>query len=83
MGAPTAPFALPPTCCPTHLQVIAGCPPDQRSDLLFTQNGMLLPLLERHGLACNTQALLYMSAVDGSVVDGGRTVACGRCAAVL
>lgn len=60
-------------------QVIAGCPSARRPDLVLTQNGMLLPLLERHGLMGCTQALLYLAAsADGGVVDGGRTVACGR-----
>lgn len=63
--------------------VIAACPPDRRRDLVLLQNGMLLPLLERHGRAAGsdttTQALLYLAAgEDGSVTDGGRTVACGR-----
>lgn len=60
-------------------QVIAGCPPARRPDLVITQNGMLLPVLERHGLMGCTQALMYLAAShEGSVVDGGRTVACGR-----
>ena len=47
---------------------------------MFTQNGMLLPLLEQHGLADNTAALLYLSAAaDGSYTDGRQTVVCGRC----
>jgi hypothetical protein len=45
---------------------------------------MLRPLLERHGLAGNTQALLYLSAnADGSCTDGKRTVVCGRLALLL
>ena len=62
--------------------VIADCPLERRPDLVLLQNGMLLPLLERHGLDTGaTQALLYLSAAaDGSYVDGGRTAVCGRCA---
>lgn len=64
----------------TTLQVISECPPARRPDLVFTQNGMLLPLLEQHGLAGNTAALLYLSAAaDGSYTDGRQTVVCGRC----
>ncbi len=50
-------------------------------DLVFLQNGMLQPFLRAHGLADNTQALLYLSAsADGSCTDGKRTVVCGRSA---
>lgn len=60
-------------------QVISDCPAAHRSDLVILQNGMLLPLLERHGLQGCTQALLYLSAgSDGGVVDSGRTVVTGR-----
>ncbi|KAI7840115.1 hypothetical protein COHA_006156 [Chlorella ohadii] len=59
--------------------VIAECPPARRPDLVFCQNGMLLPLLDQHGLASNTAALLYLSAAaDGSYTDGRQTVVCGR-----
>ncbi|KAF6264062.1 hypothetical protein COO60DRAFT_269918 [Scenedesmus sp. NREL 46B-D3] len=52
--------------------------PSQRQQLVFVQNGMLLPWLATHGLQHNTQVLLYMSATeDGKVTDGGRTVVCG------
>jgi hypothetical protein len=65
--------------------VVAGTPPARRADLVFLQNGMLLPTLSELGLAGNTQALLYMScSSDGAVVDGGgRSVATGRWAGVL
>lgn len=60
------------------LQVIADCPPARRLDLVFLQNGMLLPLLERHSLAGSTQALLYLAASpQGEITDGRLTVACG------
>lgn len=78
-----------PACAPGRLmslpaaglpQVIAECPPARRPDLVFCQNGMLLPLLEQQGLADNTSALLYLSAsADGSYTDGRQTVVCGRC----
>lgn len=59
--------------------VITQTPAARRPDLVFLQNPLLLPLLDRHGLEANTQALLYLSArEDGSYTDGGRTVACGR-----
>jgi hypothetical protein len=45
---------------------------------------MLLPLLERHGLADSTQALLYLAASpQGGITDGRRTVVCGPHAAPL
>ena len=45
---------------------------------------MLLPLLDQHGLASNTAALLYLSAAaDGSYTDGRQTVVCGRCGLLL
>ena len=33
----------------------------QQQQLIFVQNGMLLPWLRQHGLQDNTQVLLYMS----------------------
>jgi hypothetical protein len=33
----------------------------QQQQLIFVQNGMLLPWLRQHGLEHNTQVLLYMS----------------------
>lgn len=72
MPAVSAPSTAP-------LQVIAECPPARRPNLVFCQNGMLLPLLEQHGLEGNTTALLYLSAAaDGSYTDGRQTVVCGR-----
>ncbi|KAL4421075.1 hypothetical protein ABPG77_001370 [Micractinium sp. CCAP 211/92] len=60
-------------------QVITDCPAAHRSNLVFLQNGMLLPLLERYGLQHSTQALLYFSAdSEGGIVDSGRTVVTGR-----
>lgn len=58
--------------------VLHAVAPQQRQQLVFIQNGMLLPWLETHGLQHNTQVLLYMSATeDGEVTDGGRIVVYG------
>jgi hypothetical protein len=35
--------------------------PHQHQQLVFVQNGLLLPWLAKHGLQYNTQVLLYMS----------------------
>lgn len=35
--------------------VISRTPPVRREDLVFLQNGVLGPLLEKHGLVKNTQ----------------------------
>lgn len=35
--------------------VISRTPPSRREDLVFLQNSVLGPLLEKHGLAKNTQ----------------------------
>lgn len=53
-------------------------PQGRRDDLIFIQNGMLLPWLRQHNLERNTQVLLYMAAgEDGSVTDGGLTLVHG------
>jgi ABC-type taurine transport system ATPase subunit len=41
--------------------VLRAVAPSQRQQLVFLQNGMLLPWLTAHGLQHNTQVLLYMS----------------------
>lgn len=41
--------------------VLAMTPPARRPDLIFVQNGMLLPWLVSNGLGGNTQVLLYMA----------------------
>jgi hypothetical protein len=41
--------------------VLHAVAPHQRQQLVFVQNGMLLPWLATHGLQHNTQVLLYMS----------------------
>lgn len=41
--------------------VVTHTAPAQRQQLVFVQNGMLLPWLQQHGLQHNTQVLLYMS----------------------
>jgi len=50
-------------------EVIARTPPSLRSDLVFTQNGMLEPFLNDYGLEENTQLLIYF-AVSKKVRDG-------------
>eukprot|EP00903_Cladosiphon_okamuranus_P009837 g9350.t1 len=67
--------------------VISRTPPARREDLVFLQNGVLGPLLEKHGLAKNTQALIYFAVskkgeapIDG-VTDAnpeGLTSTCGK-----
>ena len=42
-------------------QVLASVPRQQRRQLVFFQNGMLLPWLQQQGLQGSTQVLLYMS----------------------
>jgi hypothetical protein len=41
--------------------VLEQTPPGRRRDLVFVQNGLLLPWLRRNGLQHNTQVLLYMA----------------------
>merc|ERR1712054_70209 len=41
--------------------VVENCPEHRREDLVFLQNGMLIPWLEKKGLGANTQALIYMA----------------------
>jgi len=58
--------------------VLEVTPASRRPDLVFVQNGMLLPWLHARGLARNTQVLLYMAAhADGGVTDGGLTLVHG------
>ena len=58
--------------------VIRQTPPARRRDLVFLQNGAIVPVLAEAGLHNrNTQALLYLSAGasgDDGLVDGGQTV---------
>ncbi|KAI8469166.1 MAG: hypothetical protein J3K34DRAFT_287807 [Monoraphidium minutum] len=76
-GAPPAPIWV----CTTNDGLdaaLAATPRARRRDLVFCQNGMLLPWLARNGLAGNTQVLLYMAAgADGRVTDGGLSLAHG------
>ncbi|CAM9908261.1 unnamed protein product [Ectocarpus sp. 12 AP-2014] len=67
--------------------VISRTPPARREDLVFLQNGVLGPLLEKHGLAKNTQALIYfaVSKKGEAPIDGitdanpeGLTSTCGK-----
>lgn len=41
--------------------VLQATPASQTRDLVFVQNGMLLPWLSQHNLQHNTRVLLYMS----------------------
>jgi len=64
-------------------EVIQQTPKHLHRNLVFLQNGYLVPILKTHGLLNNTQVLLYMSAsASGDVVDGKLTTACGRWADV-
>ncbi|KXZ56706.1 hypothetical protein GPECTOR_1g636 [Gonium pectorale] len=60
--------------------VLQRTPPSRRRDLVFFQNGWLLPWLQKHGLADEvTLVALYMAAgPDGTAKDGGRTATSGR-----
>ncbi|CAM9663480.1 unnamed protein product, partial [Hapterophycus canaliculatus] len=67
--------------------VISRTPSTKREDLVFLQNGVLEPLLKKHGLEKNTQALVYfaVSKKGDAPIDGvtdtnpeGLTSACGK-----
>ncbi|GLI68956.1 hypothetical protein VaNZ11_013484 [Volvox africanus] len=59
--------------------IVRRTTPARRHDLIFLQNGWLLPWLEYNRLEDVTLVALYMAAApDGNVTDGCRTVACGR-----
>eukprot|EP00904_Undaria_pinnatifida_P009218 jgi/Undpi1/5426/HiC_scaffold_2.g00707.m1 len=67
--------------------VISRTPISRREDLVFLQNSVLAPLLEKHGLAKNTQVLVYfaVSKKGETPIDGitdanpeGLTSACGK-----
>ena len=50
-------------------------PIEQRKNLIFLQNGVLNPLLDKYNLVDNTQALIYYGiAKRGDVPIDGRTV---------
>jgi hypothetical protein len=61
-------------------QVISATPTARREDLIFLQNGMLLPELSRFNLQHSaTQVLLYLAAGnDGLFKDGKQTVCIGK-----
>ena len=52
--------------------IVEATPAHRRGDLVFMQNGMLLPFLEKHGLSDATQVLLYLAVakVGAAPVDG-------------
>ena len=59
--------------------VVGATLPQRRQDLVFVQNGMLQSWLQQHGLAENTQALIYFAVqkLGDTPVDGGGSVVCG------
>jgi hypothetical protein len=46
--------------------VLRAVAPSQQQQLVFIQNGMLLPWLTTQGLQYNTQVLLYMNGEPGA-----------------
>lgn len=67
--------------------VVDNTPEERRRDLLFIQNGMLLPWLEKRGLSDNTVALIYFAvakmgeAPTDGITDAnpdGLTAVCGE-----
>ena len=73
-------------------EVIEATPEDRRKDLVFLQNGWLLPFLEEKGMADASQALIYFAvAKQGDMpIDGvtdlnpeGLTTATGKWARAL
>ncbi|XP_002967967.2 uncharacterized protein LOC9631054 [Selaginella moellendorffii] len=72
--------------------VVDATPAHRREDLVFFQNGMLEPWLEKRGLAEATQVLVYFAVakLGDEPVDGktdanpeGLTAACGKWAAAV
>jgi ketopantoate reductase len=65
--------------------VIRATAPENRADLVFVQNGMLLPLLRAHGLADATQGLVYFAATsrEGPVEPGAPSLFWGPHAAAV
>jgi len=72
--------------------VVEATPPDRREDLVFLQNGMLLPWLKEKGLEKNTQVLVYFAVakmgddpIDGKtdVNPEGLTAANGKWAQAM
>lgn len=53
--------------------VLQRLDPPQRNQLIFIQNGMLLPFLEAHQLQRNTQVLLYMSGKQHFMTEADLT----------
>lgn len=60
--------------------VVHATEPAARPDLVFVQNGLLAPFLARHGLAENTQGVLYFAATarDGRAEPGAESLFWGR-----
>ncbi|KAK9794653.1 hypothetical protein WJX73_010733 [Symbiochloris irregularis] len=54
--------------------VFDATPEARRQDLVFIQNGMIQPWLNKHGLSDNTQVLAYFAVAKmGDMPSGGRT----------
>eukprot|EP00737_Agarophyton_chilense_P005093 gb/GEZJ01007129.1/.p1 GENE.gb/GEZJ01007129.1/~~gb/GEZJ01007129.1/.p1 ORF type:complete len:289 (-),score=17.35 gb/GEZJ01007129.1/:175-1041(-) len=67
-------------------EVITQCPPHRRQDLVFMQNGDIMPFLQKHGLQHNTRVVLYVAVPSrdpSTVRNGGRTTMTGKWAQAL
>ncbi|MFN7144104.1 MAG: ketopantoate reductase family protein [Myxococcota bacterium] len=87
-GPPPAPGSHPILVCTRAddlEDVLARTPDERRRDLVFVQNGMIAPLLARHGLAGNTQGLVYFAATSrqGPIEPGAPSLFHGPHAAAI
>ena len=57
-------------------EIVSQCPDLKRDDLVFLQNGMLEPFLQRYGLSENTRANVYFAVTSrgGDAIDGVTTM---------
>jgi ketopantoate reductase len=63
-----------------HLEaVVKAIPKPRREDLVFIQNGMIDPLLDKQGIGHSTRGILYFAieSKGATPVDGGGTVFTG------
>ena len=83
-GAGTAPILV-CTRADDLTAVIEATHPARRTDLVFVQNGMIVPLLARHGLQRATQGVLYFAATarDGVAAPGATSFFYGPHAAPI
>lgn len=60
--------------------VVARLPRNRRPDLVFTQNGMIRPWLDRHGLADNGRGLIFAAVArrGDDLSPGGKSPFIGR-----